>query len=120
MDGCRPERRAGRDPRRSASCPDRGACCPDRADARDAAAAGSGLPQWLSDEQLRRLEERIAETVRSEGASTDLEVRRLLETRVNEARGELEVAQKARERIDTVGTQLQERADPMRMRCSSR
>jgi exonuclease SbcC len=71
----------------------------------------AGYRKWLSDQQLRRLEERIAETVLSEAAPTELEVRRRLEKRANEARGELEVAQKARQRIDTVGSQLQERAE---------
>jgi hypothetical protein len=71
----------------------------------------AGYRKWLSDEQLRRLEDRIAEIVRNEGAPTELEVRRLLERRAEEARHELEVTQKARERIDAVGSQLQERAE---------
>jgi exonuclease SbcC len=71
----------------------------------------AGYRKWLSDEQLRRIEERIAEIVRNENAPSDLEVRRLLERRAEEARRELEIAQSARERIDAVGSQLQQRAE---------
>jgi exonuclease SbcC len=71
----------------------------------------AGYRKWLSDEQLRRLDERVAEIVRRENAPTELEVRQRIEKRADEARLEVEVAQKARERIDTVGSQLQERAE---------
>lgn len=70
-----------------------------------------GYRKWMSDEQLRRLEARIAEIVRNENALTDLDVRRLLERRADEARRELEFTQRARDRIDTVGSQLQQRAE---------
>jgi len=71
----------------------------------------AGYRKWMSDEQLRRLEARIAEIVRSENAATDLDVRRLLERRAEEARRELEFTQRARDRIDAVGSQLQQRAE---------
>ncbi|TPN63621.1 chromosome segregation protein SMC [Mesorhizobium sp. B1-1-1] len=71
----------------------------------------AGYRKWLSDEQLRRLEERIAEIAREEDVSTELEVRPRLEERVDEAHRALEVAQRARDRIDAVGSQLQERAE---------
>jgi len=71
----------------------------------------AGYRRWLSDEQLRRLEERITEKVRSENAPSEIEVRQMLEKRAAEARGELELTQAARERIDAVGSQLQERAE---------
>lgn len=71
----------------------------------------AGYRKWLSDEQLRRLEERVAEIVRSENVTTELGVRQLLEGRAEETRRELELIQKARVRIDTVGAQLQERAE---------
>jgi exonuclease SbcC len=71
----------------------------------------AGYRKWLSDEQLRRLEEQISETVRREDASTELEVRQRLDKRADEARREVETAQKARERIDAVGSQLQQRAE---------
>jgi exonuclease SbcC len=71
----------------------------------------AGYRKWLNDEQLRRLEERIAETVSKEGAPSEREVRQLLERRAEEARRELDVTQRARERIDAVGSQLQERAE---------
>jgi len=71
----------------------------------------AGYRKWMSDEQLRRLEARIADIVRNENAATDLDVRRLLERRAEEARRELEFAQRARDRIDAVGSQLQQRAE---------
>lgn len=71
----------------------------------------AGYRKWLNDEQLRRLEERIAETVSKEGAPSEREVRQLLERRAEEARLDLDVTQRARERIDAVGSQLQERAE---------
>ncbi|MCQ8240498.1 AAA family ATPase [Rhizosaccharibacter radicis] len=71
----------------------------------------AGYRKWMSDERLRQLEDRVAETVRSEKASSDLEVQRLLERRAEEARHELEVVQSARARIDTVGSHLQQRAE---------
>jgi hypothetical protein len=71
----------------------------------------AGYRRWLNDEQLRRLEERIADMVRREDAPTELEVRPRLERRADDARREVEVVQKARERINAVGSQLQERAE---------
>lgn len=71
----------------------------------------AGYRKWMSDEQLRRLETRIAEIVQSENAATYLDVRRLLEERAEEARRELELTQTARHRIDSVGSQLQQRAE---------
>jgi exonuclease SbcC len=71
----------------------------------------TGYRKWLNDEQLRRLEDRIAEILRREDAPTELEVRPRLERRADEARRDVEVAQKARERIDAIGSQLQERAE---------
>lgn len=71
----------------------------------------AGYRKWMSDEQLRRLEARIAEIMRSENAATDLDVHRLLERRAEEARRELEFTQQARDRIDAVGSQLQQRAE---------
>lgn len=71
----------------------------------------TGYRKWMSDEQLRRLEARIDEIVRSENAATYLDVGRLLEGHAEEARRELELTQKARNRIDAVGRQLQHRAE---------
>ncbi|WP_394226344.1 AAA family ATPase [Paracoccus marcusii] len=71
----------------------------------------AGYRKWMSDEQLRRLEAQTAEIVRNENATSDLDVLRLLESRAKEARRELEFTQRARDRIDAVGSQLQQRAD---------
>ncbi|NTE84889.1 AAA family ATPase [Agrobacterium tumefaciens] len=71
----------------------------------------AGYRRWMADEQLRRLDERIAEIVRSQNVPTYSYVGRLLERRVEEARHELEFAQRARDRIDAVGGQLQQRAE---------
>lgn len=67
--------------------------------------------KWQTDEQLRRLESQISDVVQSENAASEIEVRRLLEKRANEARKELELAQAARDRIDRVGSQMQKRAE---------
>lgn len=71
----------------------------------------SGYRKWMRDERLGHLEEQAAEMMRSENAASDLDVRRLLESRVKEAQHELECAKRARDRIDAVGSQLQQRAD---------
>jgi exonuclease SbcC len=71
----------------------------------------AGYRKWMSDEHLRRLEARIAESVRNENVAADFDVRRLLESRAEEARRELEFTQRARDRIDAVGSQLQQRAE---------
>lgn len=71
----------------------------------------AGYRKWQSDEQLRGLESQIAGVVRSENAGSEIEVRHLLEERAEEAQKELEFAQVAREKIDTVGRQMQKRAE---------
>jgi exonuclease SbcC len=71
----------------------------------------AGYRKWQSDEQLRRIESQIAGVVRSENAGSEIEVRQLLEERAEEAQKELEFAQAAREQIDTVGRQMQKRAE---------
>jgi len=70
-----------------------------------------GYRKWLNDEQLRKLEDQIAEMMRQAAASTEFEVGRELERRAKAARYDLELAQSARERVDIVGEQMQQRAD---------
>lgn len=71
----------------------------------------AGYRKWQSDEQLHLLESQIAGVIQREKASSEIEVHELLEKRAGEARRELEFTQAARERIDKVGSQMQERAE---------
>lgn len=71
----------------------------------------AGYRKWQSDELLRQLERKIVDVVQSESAASEIEVRRLLKGREEEAQTELELAQTARERIDKVGRQMQKRAE---------
>jgi hypothetical protein len=71
----------------------------------------SGYRKWLNDEQLGKLEREIAGKVQTENVQSEMAVHMLLEVREDDARRELELAQAARERIDTVGSQMQERAE---------
>lgn len=71
----------------------------------------SGYRKWLNDVQLGKLESEIASKIQTENVQSEMAVHRLLEAGEDNARRELELAQAARERIDTVGSQMQKRAE---------
>ena len=71
----------------------------------------AGFRKWLSDEQLRERERQIATGLETEGVASEAEVTRNLTRRVASAQRALELAQSARERMDRVGSLMQERAE---------
>jgi DNA repair exonuclease SbcCD ATPase subunit len=71
----------------------------------------SGLRIWQNDQQLQAREGAIAATIRGKGAATEAEATEKLQADVASAQAELEIAQRARDRMEEVGAKMQTRAE---------
>jgi len=70
----------------------------------------TGYRKWLGYEQLRKLEDEIASKLIAEGVESEPEVIDLLARRAAKAREDINIAQKAKLRVETVGSSMQQRA----------
>jgi hypothetical protein len=70
----------------------------------------TGYRKWLGNEQLRKLEDEIASKLISEGVVLEDQVIDILGTRVATAREDINLAQKAKLRVETVGSTMKQRA----------
>jgi ABC-type taurine transport system ATPase subunit len=70
----------------------------------------SGYRKWLGYEQLRKLEDEIASKLIAEGVESEGQVIDLLAGRIEKARDDINIAQNARLRVETVGSSMQQRA----------
>ena len=69
-----------------------------------------GYRKWLQDEQLRKLEADIASRVQATQVETEQEYQAHLTQRVEQAANDLKLAQAAKDKVDDVGTRMQELA----------
>ncbi|MCC8442435.1 AAA family ATPase [Xanthomonas cannabis] len=70
----------------------------------------AGYRKWLQDEQLRKLEADIAGRIQATQVETEQEYQAHLTQRVEQAANDLKLAQAAKEKVDDVGTRMQELA----------
>jgi DNA repair exonuclease SbcCD ATPase subunit len=70
----------------------------------------TGYRKWLGYEQLRKLENEIASKLIEEGVESEGHVIDLLVRRIAKARDDINVAQNAKLRVETVGSSMQRRA----------
>jgi hypothetical protein len=70
----------------------------------------NGYRKWLGNEQLRKLEDAIASTLIAESVELEDQVIDILRRRVATARGDINLAQKAKLRVETVGSTMKQRA----------
>jgi exonuclease SbcC len=71
----------------------------------------AGYRKWLSDNHLRDLESRIDASLHAEGCGSETDVAERLARNVDSAQDALTTAQRARDRMSTVGEQMTERAE---------
>lgn len=69
-----------------------------------------GYRKWLQDEQLRKLEADIVGRVQATQVETEQEYQAHLTQRVEQAANDLKLAQAAKDKVDDVGTRMQELA----------
>ncbi|GGE80914.1 AAA family ATPase [Massilia psychrophila] len=70
----------------------------------------TGYRKWIGYEQLRLLEDEIAKKLTAEDGKSEGEVIALLARRMEKARDNIKIAQNARQRVETVGSSMQQRA----------
>ena len=70
----------------------------------------NGYRRWLSDEQLRKLDEDISRLLKAVEVGSEQEYRTKLADRIDAAREDLRVSQVARVKVDDVGARMQELA----------
>jgi exonuclease SbcC len=71
----------------------------------------NGLRIWQNDQQLQVREGAIAATIREKGVETEAEATEKLQADVAAAGAQLEIAQRARNRMEEVGAKMQTRAE---------
>lgn len=71
----------------------------------------NGLRIWQNDQQLQEREQTITTTTREHQVATEAEVTEALQAAVAHAQAQLDVAQRARDRMEDVGVKMQERAE---------
>jgi len=71
----------------------------------------NGLRIWQNDQQLQMREGAIAATIREKGVATEAEATEKLQADVAAAQAQLEIAQRARDRMEEVGAKMQARAE---------
>jgi len=71
----------------------------------------NGLRIWQNDQQLQVREGAIAATIREKGVATEAEATEKLQADVAAAGAQLEIAQRARDRMEEVGAKMQTRAE---------
>jgi DNA repair exonuclease SbcCD ATPase subunit len=69
-----------------------------------------GYRKWLDDEQLRKLEKEIASKVKAAQVGSEPEFQAHLVERVEQAGKDLDLAQAAKDKVEEVGTRMQEQA----------
>ncbi|WP_321903927.1 AAA family ATPase [Paraburkholderia tropica] len=71
----------------------------------------NGLRIWQNDQQLQMREDAIAATIREKRVATEAEATEKLQADVAVAGAQLEIAQRARDRMEEVGAKMQTRAE---------
>ena len=71
----------------------------------------NGLRIWQNDQQLQQREQAIAATILERHAASEAEATTALQTSVAQAQAQLDIAQRARDRMEDVGVKMQTRAE---------
>lgn len=71
----------------------------------------NGLRIWQNDQQLQQREQAIAAMIRERPVATEEQATEALQMAVAQAQAQLDVAQRARDRMEDVGTKMQARAE---------